>query len=115
MADRRWLLEAGRARSNPPLSSRLRPHSYPSPAGTEKIKESQQFEPTGWAEGRALRLERTGETLVTMSWLGFDMLRLHGLTIFANHGNEGLNGAREAAVAAVDKRQLAPEIDALDV
>src|SRR5256885_16283180 len=36
------------------------------------------------------------------------------LTVFADHADEGLGGAREAAVAAVDEGELAAEIHAFD-
>src|SRR5437879_11808687 len=43
---------------------------------------------------------------------GFAMLG--ELTVFADHADEGLGGAREAAVAAVNQAELAPEIHAFD-
>lgn len=98
----------------PPLSPDYIP-THPLRAQKKSKNRSTFVRTIGMGRRRALRLERTGRSLVTMNWLGFDLLRLYRLTIFANHGNERLNGAREAAVAAVDKRQLAPEIDALDV
>lgn len=35
--------------------------------------------------------------------------------VFADDGDEGLGGAREAAVAAIDEAELAPKVDAFDV
>src|ERR1700757_3393272 len=40
--------------------------------------------------------------------------RFGGLAEFADHVDEGLDGAGEAAVAAIDEREFAPEVDALD-
>ena len=43
---------------------------------------------------------------------GFGGVR--GFAVFADHADEGLGGAREAAIAAVDQAKFAPEIHALD-
>src|SRR5260221_79350 len=37
-----------------------------------------------------------------------------GLAKFADHVDEGLDGARKAAIAAVNEREFAPEVDAFD-
>src|SRR5580700_3174577 len=37
-----------------------------------------------------------------------------GLAEFADHVDEGLNGARQAAIATVDEREFAPEVDPFD-
>src|SRR5439155_2152448 len=37
-----------------------------------------------------------------------------GFAVFADHADEGLSGTREAAVAAVDQAEFAPEIHAFD-
>src|ERR1700719_776024 len=42
-------------------------------------------------------------------------MRLRGLAKCADHVDEGLNGARQAAVAAVDEREFAPQVDALNI
>src|SRR6266852_2953780 len=39
---------------------------------------------------------------------------LGGFAVFADHADEGLGGAWEAAVAAVDEAEFAPEVDAFD-
>lgn len=38
-----------------------------------------------------------------------------GFAEFTDHVDEGLDGAREAAVAAIDQRQFAPEVHAFDI
>jgi len=43
------------------------------------------------------------------------IVRFHRLAAFANHVDEGLNGARQAAVATVDQSEFAPQVDAFDI
>src|ERR1700676_95421 len=43
------------------------------------------------------------------------IVRFRGLAKLADHVDQGLNGARQAAVAAIDKREFAPEVDTFDV
>ncbi len=43
---------------------------------------------------------------------GFD--GVGDFAVFADHADEGLGGAREAAVAAVDEAEFAPEVDTFD-
>src|ERR1700739_2580630 len=42
------------------------------------------------------------------------LVRFPGLAKFADHVDEGLDGTGQAAVAAIDKREFAPEVDAFD-